>query len=290
MVFQYHFDFADEDILTEHSSVQSRGVIRICRKEKLPDLPYRYPWTEASGRELRYMTHMPFSEDQNILFWGMEIKDVLSLYWDHTRQELWYTEGKEYTPERLRFWVYHTFAPIMFELHETYRIIHVGAVEIAGRAVLFAAPSFGGKSTLTAHFLERGHSLLSDDTLGIEKRDQEYRAIPSYPFYRPYREAETLGYKAEQFALEPKPVACIYQLERSDNVTSVVIEKVTGIDKFKVLHYSSFVYFSFMKEERFSFFTQMADTVPLYKITYPNDIERVPDVYHAVILHTASLS
>jgi hypothetical protein len=43
--------------------------------------------------------------------------------------------------------------------------LHASAVEIGGRAVLFAAPSMYGKTTTAAAFAARGHRLLSEDTV-----------------------------------------------------------------------------------------------------------------------------
>ena len=130
----------------------------------------------------------------------------------------------------------------------------MGSVEIGGKPVVFSAFSFGGKSTMTDYFLQKGHTMLSDDSLAIDKRGNEYYAIASYPFHRPYREFETLGYPVENFATEPKPLHAVYLLEKSEPDAAVEIIELKGIEKFKAFHYSSFIDFSFMKKERFDFF------------------------------------
>jgi hypothetical protein len=43
--------------------------------------------------------------------------------------------------------------------------LHASAVEIGGRAVLFAGPSMHGKTTLAAALAARGHRLLAEDTI-----------------------------------------------------------------------------------------------------------------------------
>ena len=144
----------------------------------------------------------------------------------------------------------------MLELRGIYHILHVGSVEIEGKPVLFSAPSFGGKSTMTDYFIQKGHTMLSDDSLGIDKRGDKYYAIASYPVHRPYRELETLGYPVENFATEPKPLHAVYLLEKSEPDVEVEIIEIKGIEKFKAFHYSTFIDFDFMKKERFDSFSE----------------------------------
>jgi hypothetical protein len=219
--------------------------------------------------------------------WALEIKDVVTLIWDAKSRNIFYIKGNNYTPKQLRYWIFHTFFPIVLELERTYRILHVGSVEIEGKPVLFSAFSFGGKSTLTDYFIKQGHPLLSDDSLGIDKRNDGYYAIPSYPFHRPYRKLETLGDPVENFATEPKPLHAVYLLEKSEPDAKVEIHELKGIEKFKAFHYSAFINFDFMKKERFEFFTEMAKHVPVYKITIPWDLQRLSEVYDAIVKHSS---
>jgi len=198
----------------------------------------------------------------------------------------WERKGEHYTPERLQFWIFHTFFPIVLELEHTYRILHVGAVEVEGKPVLFSAFSFGGKSTLTDYFIKKGHTMLSDDSVAIDKQGDVYYVIASYPFHRPYREVETLGDPVTNFATERKPLHAVYLLEKGDADASVEISEVKGIEKFKAFHYSSFIDFSYMKQERFDFFTEMAKHIPVYKIIVPWDLKRLNEVYEKIVLHT----
>lgn len=239
-----------------------------------------------SGQEMRYYSQAPFKESNENFSWALEIKNVLTLVWDAKDRKIIYTKGKNYAPERLRFWVYHTFFPLVLELQRKYRILHVGSVEINGKPVLFSAFSFGGKSTLTDHFIQKGHTMLSDDSVAIDKQGESYYAVPSYPFHRPYRELETLGYPVKNFATEPKPLHAVYVLEKSEPDAMVEINELTGIEKFKAFHYSSFIDFAFMKQERFGFFTQMAKHIPVYQVKVPWDLERLDEVYEKIVLNT----
>ena len=242
------------------------------------------PWMQVSGREIRYISDFSFSKDNHDISWGMEIKEILTLFWSKENKEIRYKKGIKYNTKHLQFWLYHTFFPIVLELRSIYHILHVGSVEINRKPVLFSAPSFGGKSTMTDYFIQKGHMMFSDDSLGIDKRGNEYYAIASYPFHRPYREPEVLGYPVKNFATEPKPLHAVYLLEKSEADAKIEIVEVKGIEKFKAVHYSSFIDFSFMKQERFDFFTEMAKHVPMYKVKVPWDLERLDEVYDKIVL------
>lgn len=221
-----------------------------------------------------------------MLSWALEIKDTMILVWDAKQRNILYVRKQAYTFQRLQFWVLHTFIPLILELERSYHLLHAGAVEIAGKAVLFSAFSYGGKSTLTDFFMQNGHAMLTDDSIAIEKRRDGYYATSSYPFHRPFRKIETLGYFVENFVTDPKPVGAVYLLEKSAPDAPVGVTEIKGIEKFKALHFSSFIDFAFMKQERFCFFTEMTKRVGVYKITVPWDTARLPEVYETVMVHS----
>lgn len=300
MIFGHSFDFQNEPILQKeflsfpsdpsyYSENKTICVVESSKNSFLKEFPFKTEWFALSGQETRYHSLLPFEDIDEDFTWALEIKDVVTLIWDASDQKIIYTKGSNYTPKRLQFWIFHTFFPMVLELQRKYRILHVGAVEIEGKPILFSAFSFGGKSTLTDYFIQKGHTLLSDDSLAIEKRENTYYAIASSPFHRPYREVETLGYPVKNFAIEPKPLHAIYILAKSELYTEVEIVELKGINKFKALHYSIFIMFEFMKQERFLFFTEMAKKIPVYEVHYPHDLKRLPEVYEKIVAHQIML-
>jgi len=290
MIFGHHLDFQNEPVLREEysgypaaSADCTSKIIPVVESDHIDNFPLKTDWVELSGQLARYYSLTPYEKSNGCFPWALEIQCVLTLTWDAVGQKIIYKKGKNYTPERLRFWIYHTFFPIVLELERIYRILHVGAVEVEGKPILFSAPSFGGKSTLTDYFLQCGHRLLSDDSLGIDKRGDDYYAIPSYPFHRPYRELETLGCFTKNFFTEVKPLHAIFCLEKVDAGVAVEISEVKGIEKFKAFHYSSFIDFHFMKQDRFLFFTEMAKHISVYTVKVPQDIERLNEVYATIM-------
>jgi len=291
-IFNHHLIFTDEPELQDTILQNDLERIFIIEKQIFPlspTFPLIGTWIPIASGEIRYHSSVFFETVERTFSWALEIKDVVTFIWDAKERGIFYVKGKNYTPEHLRYWIFHTFFPLVLELERTYRILHVGAVEIEGKPVLFSAFSFGGKSTITDYFLQQGHPLLSDDSLGIDKREDGYYAVPSYPFHRPYRELETLGYYTENFVTEAKPVYAVYVLDKSGPDSDIEIVELKGIEKFKAFHYSTFINFDFMKRERFEFFTEMAKHVPVFKISYPHDMGKLPDVYKAIVQHTKEL-
>ena len=284
--FNHNLFFRDEPELEVGKSKSGVETIAVLEEPALQLAAYfniGSDWLDMSGQKTRYWSRLPFQEADRHFSWALEIRGVLSLMWDAEKRTILYCKKEAYTPQRLRFWVLHTFFPLVLELERSYRILHVGAVAIEGKPVLFSAFSYGGKSTLTDYFIRQGHTLFSDDSLAIEERDNTYYAVASHPFHRPFRQLETLGYSVENFAKESRPVHAVFLLEKSDPNAAVAITELRGIEKFKAFHYSSLINFDFMKEERFIFFVEMAKHVVVYRIEIPWDLERLEEVYEAIV-------
>lgn len=289
MIFGHTIDFLDEPSLNckVDTSLPSRTIS--VRELPLPDFSILTDYFPHSLQRVRYGGHEPFSETKGKnVEWLMEIENILRLVWFPQIRTIGYEKGKGFTPERLRFWIYHTFLPLLFQMEGIYNILHVGCIEVRRKAVILMAPSFGGKSTLTDFFLQQGHHrLLSDDTLAIEQVEEgSYRAVASWPFHRPYREPEVLGKETENFVTKPLEIAAIYRLEKSAEDAAVEIEEIKGIDKFKTVHMGTFIPLSFLKDKAFAFHTSFAKAVQVYRITIPWDKERLPEVYEAMVKHS----
>jgi hypothetical protein len=299
MIFAHIFDFVDEPTLNtnsissskivENSSNKIIEVLETDKKSVLKNFSFSSEWIDLSGQQARYHNSLPMSQADKSYSWAMEIEDVLILRWSAIENKIYFAKEKNYSSERLQFWVYHTFFPFVLELMQKYHILHVGSVEVDGKPIVFSAFSFGGKSTMTDYFIQKGHTLLSDDTLAIEQQGNDYYAIASYPFHRPYREPESLGYHVTNFAMTPKPLNAFYMLEKSEADAEVKIVEVNGIEKFKAFHYSTFINFSFMKKRRFKFFTEMAKHIPVYRVTVPWDMDRLDEVYMTITKHCKSV-
>jgi len=291
MIQAHHFYFADQPVLQreyesfgfETKETSLSNTIRVEEIRSYDGFECRTILRYLSGRASYYLSNASFEKIGKDEDWGLEIVDVLTLVWDSKNRKILYGKGENFTPRLLQFWIFHTFFPIVLELQGMYKMLHVGAVEVAGSPILFAAPSFGGKSTLTDFFIRKGHTLYSDDTLPVRKEAGKYIAYPSFPYHRPYRQPETLGHRVKNYAGHSAPVKVLFELEGVATDAAVEIHIQKGVSRFKAFFYSGFIKFSFMRKERFDYFTKMALQVPVYKVSVPWDLDRLEEVYDAIV-------
>lgn len=217
------------------------------------------------------------------------VDDVVVFSWKKGSKIINYRYLKHADDALIRYWLLHTFLPLYYVLENIYEMLHVGAIEIEGRACLFAAPSFGGKSTLTHYFLEKGHNLLSDDKLALFERNKDYYAAPSYPYARNYRNLEDLGKYIENFSTKALPVSCVYRLIQVDKEESISIREVKGMHKFAILEMSSDIKLSMLKHEKFSKLHDLTQKLPIYEINVPQSFDRLEDVYEKIVEHFSLL-
>jgi hypothetical protein len=277
MIFGYTIDFSEFPFL--NTTITNTLPKITVEKHDLLFFPWHTEYLPHSGREVRYASMLPFRENiRKKMPWAMHIKDVATLMWIPKEQKIGYSIEKAFTPERLRFWVYHTFLPLLFEMQQQYHIIHAGGVELSDKALLFIAPSFGGKSTLTASLHQDGYRLLGDDTIALKATGKGVNAIASYPFYRPYREPETLGYQTQLYVTKTLDDISLCILKKVPADALCTIEPIHGVMRFKALHLSAFVPIPFLKKQMFQTQQLLLQHIPVYEITVPWDKTRLNEV------------
>ena len=290
--FNFNIHFRDEPSLNPKQYDPNRKNIDIVKSSEMPDFedfPVKSPYVPMSGREAAYGADEAFSECKKGCLWGIDIKEIMSLRWVCGEHTVTYMPHKHFTPELLQFWILHTVLPVVLTLEDRYTFLHVGAVEVEGVPIIFSAESFGGKSTITDYFISQGHPLLSDDSLGTYSENGKVMAVASYPFHRPYRETEALGFRVENVMKEAKPIRAVYLLDKADPNADIEISEVKGIEKYKAFHYSAFVNFNFRKEKHFKYMSEIVKQLPVYKVTIPWELERLPEVYNAIIRHKSKI-
>lgn len=291
IAYNFNIDFASESELQNEMIDTKLETIRIVTtKESMSfdDTAHCSEWILMSGREVRYFTENEFTSSLDYgCKWTLVVKDVVSFTWLLGCKTIHYRQHAKYSSLLLQFWVLHTLLPLFFSLEKRYEILHVGAVEITGHPVLFSAESFGGKSTLTDYFIRQGHTMLSDDALGVYRCDDTFYAVASYPFHRPYRKFEDLGYQVSNISNQPKPIRGVYLLAKSDEKSDVAITEVKGIEKFKAFHFSKFVNFYFYRQHYFQILTEMSNLIPVYNVIVPWNLERLHEVYCKIVSHSS---
>ena len=252
-------------------------------------LLYELTFFNNQGRDLSLYTDRKFVRTQKGQTWAFEVKNVLTFFWNSGTLNLEYIKHDNYTEELLEYWCLHIVLPIFFTVEETYDFLHAGAVDIDEKPILFAAESFGGKSTMTDFFLKQKHTLVSDDKVATYEKEGNFYEVASHPHHRPHRGMEDLGFFVENVVKEPKPIHAIYELVKSDADTKIEITQINGVEKFKTLRYASEMNMFFLKVKRFEYLMKMANVVPVYKVTVPWDMERLKEVHSLICQHSKGI-
>lgn len=258
--------------------------------EQFNDLDIKTPFYSSHGRELMYYSNRDFGQGISGQPWRFEVQNVVNFYWVSGEKTIYYTLEKEGNNELLNFWFTHIFLPVYFTLENKYDFLHAGAVEIAGKPVLFIAPSTGGKSTMTDYFIRQGHGLVSDDKVATYIKDGQFIAVPSHPHHRPYRRFEDLGYRVDNMFSHTLPIHAFYELEVNDEGADITITEIQGFKKFEILLPNYLFSFSYLKAQRLKYLTDMVNNIPLYQVKRPWDMDRLGDVHDAIIQHSTQLS
>jgi hypothetical protein len=174
--------------------------------------------------------------------------------------------------------------PIFFTLSKKYYLLHTGSININNKAVLFTGNSHAGKSTLTDYFLKKNYVLLSDDKLATFKKEDKFYCVPSHPYHRPYRGVEDLGIKTENFNTQELKIDRIYWIKPVEANEDIVVSEMLGVKKFEVLRYSTEMDLT-VNVDRFNYITKLANSVKVYEIQIPRNIDRLEEVYDKILLH-----
>ena len=235
------------------------------------------------NRRVAITSDKPFIDNQINQSINFLVEDVVTFSVKKGENTIYYRLYKEGTQDLAMYWFSHTFLPIVFTMENIYYFLHAGAVLIDSKPVLFVADSFGGKSTMTDFFIKKGHTMISDDKVAVYEEDKEILCVPSYPYHRPYRKVEDLGYPVENFAKGAKKMHAIFNLVKSDAKANIIIEEVLGIEKFKILRFSTEIDFPINSKSKFEMLSKIANNVKLYNIKVPWDMNRLEEVYQTIV-------
>lgn len=219
-----------------------------------------------------------------------EAERIVRFSWRHGERTVRYELLEEGNADLLAFWFIHLFQPLYMTFERLSVFFHSGAVEIDGAAIAFIAPSTGGKSTMTDCFLEHGHSLVTDDILPIWLEDDYVVCAPSFPYHRPFRAPETLGYPTDNYKTNFRPLKALYVLEKGDANSATVIDPLRGYRKFEALKKSGLVYtFDFMTLSHNGILASLLNYVKVFRVTRPWNMSRIDEVYREIRRHAQNL-
>jgi hypothetical protein len=219
-----------------------------------------------------------------------------------TRIESWLEEARLDLAE-LRF-----LGPVLSYWFERQGLptLHASAAAVDGRAIAFASRHGGGKSGLAAAMAQAGASLLTDDLLVLEEREDRWEARPSYPEMRmwPDEAAHFVGPPEDlplvqadsekrrvavgnggfgSFHDASTPLSCIYLASRRQETDGdIEIRPVSRSEALIELVRHSFsprlVEAAGLQPDRLDRLARLVRNVPVRRLLYPSGFDRLPEV------------
>jgi|OM-RGC.v1.007259013 HPr Serine kinase C-terminal domain. len=167
-------------------------------------------------------------------------------------------------------------------------IIHGNAIEVDGKAVIFAGQSGIGKSTLAAIYHQNGFKVLTDDLALIRS---DLHVIPSYPNIKLWEDSATnLSYDtsglsrvrdnvnkyecpiSNNFRSSPAELKAIFILG-SHNEMNIISSPLSGIEKFIPLknntYRKNYLKAMNLNQHHMNMCTAIASNVPIIALTRP---------------------
>jgi len=151
--------------------------------------------------------------------------------------------------------------------------LHASAVSYQGNCLVFLGDSGRGKSTLAAYLAgQSGFSLVSDDILPIEVGHDQVRAYADFPQLK-LPEDERVQQQGGAI-----PVQGFFLLEDFPQLALKEVEQTTAVS---TLVHNTAAARTFSRElltQHLDACVQAAGLVPVFRLGYPRDYDRLPDV------------
>lgn len=273
-------------------TTETRHEVSLCAsppKRILDMITVGIPFYWSHGRQVNVYSDRVFDGNHPGQPWCYEVKGVLRLYWIGGKSTVYYQLDKLGDANLLSFWFVHLFLPLYLTLEEKYDFLHAGAVEVAGKPILFIAPSMGGKSTTTQFFIQQDHGLISDDKVPTFFEDEQFMAVGSHPYHRPYRKFEDLGHRVDNFSEAFKPIHAFYSLKKAKADATVAVEEIVGFKKFDTLLPNFLNTFTYLKPRRLQYHSNMLNHIRVFRIQVPWAMGRLREVHDTICEHSQNI-
>ena len=242
-----------------------------------------------------------FSKIRNGDFYRFTYADRTEFVVDRSGREIWTTWREPLTLEDTTTYL---LGPVMgfVLLLRGLVCLHASAIVIDRTAVALVGPAGAGKSTTAAAFAARGFSVLAEDVVTLDDREDGLFVRPAYPCIRlwPASAATLYGSRSalppltpnwdkcyldlmqqsRQFENEPRRLAAIYLLdERRDDPAAPFVGAVDageGMISLIANTYGTKLLDKQMRAREFALLSRVLAHVPLRRVTPHTDARRLP--------------
>ena len=228
----------------------------------------------------------PFDREGACRHWVYRVEGLLSFRWREGTEVIYcrWDRGKGGI-EELSYWFLDMFLPLYLTLERSNDLLHASAVVSEKGALLFVAPSGGGKSTLAEAFEAEGTSLLFDDKGLILYDDGGFRTVGSTPYRQPEPHEPGLGPSFHHTTGHSVPIETIYSLEIVEAVAEVKVDLLRGYRTFTSLWPAFLHTFPWCKAERIRFLSKLIGEIGIYRLQIPRTRERLSEVLECIRTH-----
>jgi len=179
--------------------------------------------------------------------------------------------------------------------------LHASAIAIGNEAIALVGPAGSGKSTTAAAFVDRGYSILAEDVVTLDDRQDYFLVQPGYPCIRLWPASVKALYGSEthlpkltpnwdkcyldltrQFQGESLRLAALYLLgKRRDDPAAPFLEALDsseGLMSLVANTYATKLMDKQMRAREFELLSRVLKNVPLRRVTPHSDATRIPEL------------
>jgi hypothetical protein len=194
--------------------------------------------------------------------------------------------------------------------------LHASAIAIDEQAIAIVGPAGSGKSTTAAAFAGRGYSILAEDVVTLDDRDDHFLIRPAYPCIRLWPASVKALYgteshlpkltpnwdkryldlteRPEQFQQQSLRLAAIYLLSpRLDDAAAPFIQpldKSEGLISLVANTYATKLMDKEMRAREFELLTRVLTNVPLRRVIPHASTLRIPDLCDRIVEDFAAVN
>jgi hypothetical protein len=183
--------------------------------------------------------------------------------------------------------------------------LHATAMVVGDQAVAFLGDSGAGKSTLAATFLQKGYTLLTDDVLALEFRDESVWVWPGIARVKLNPDSADAVFCGSRsipmnnfttkmiFALNDSqhgnrevPLRALYVLPHKPSKSRIMVRRLSGRSSFLPIVQNTFndtVLHPDRLKQQFAFAGRLASLIPIKRLSYPRRLDMLPAVADAIL-------
>ena len=183
--------------------------------------------------------------------------------------------------------------------------LHATAIAVGDKAIAFLGDSGAGKSTLAAAFLQKSYTLVTDDVLTLEFKDQGVWVRPGIARVKLNPDSADAVFSGQrsipmnsftskmifplngaQHGSREVPLQALYVLTHKPSKSRIMIRRLSGRASFLPIVQNTFndtVLHPARLKQQFAFAARLAGLIPIKRLSHPRRLDLLPAVADAIL-------